>query len=223
MKKKLFYIPGIILCILLIGFFALSLSLDGLVKSAIQKNGSQLLKTEVNVDDVALSLWNGKGTIDGVEIRNPEGFEDRAAIQFNQVSLQVDLSTLFSDTIVVNNLTVQNPSIFVEQNSNGNNLKTLQNQLGSTSGSSSQAHLVISHLLINDGQVQLTSKLGKERKVEGEIAQIELTDVGKKGSGNLKETARQILEPVLQRAITEATKEGLMDVVEEKVQDLLGG
>lgn len=222
MGKKLLKVGGGTVLLLIVGIFILSLTLDGFVKSGIQNSGSNALGTEVNVDNVSLSIWNGQGTIDGLMVQNPEGFSNRASISFKEISLEVDLSTLLSDTVVVKNLVVQQPEIFVEQTTNGNNLRTLQNQMGSSSGDSG-AFLVIDHLLIKEGSVELRSTIGEERNVTTEIAQLELTGVGRDGSNTVKQTSRQVLEPILQRALAQAAKEGVMDAVKDKIQDLLGG
>lgn len=222
MGRKLLTSIAAIVGIVVVGFLILTLSLDGVVKSRIQQSGTDILGTEVDVDDVALSLFDGEGTIEGLAIYNPEKFEDRPAIQFKQIELKVDLSTLLSDTIVVTDLTVQNPSVYVEQNPDGNNLKTLQDRLGSSSGESYQSHLVIDHLLIKEGNVLVRAKIGEERNVQATISEVELRDVGREGSNTIAETTRQILDPVLERAITEAAKEGLKDVIQDQVQDLLG-
>ncbi len=223
MKNRILKIGGGILIVLVVVFLGISLSLDGMIKSSIEETSSDMLQVEVDVDDVAISLFDGRGTIDGLMIQNPKGFADRPAIQFKQIKLKIDLATLLSDTIVVNNLLIQNPSVYVEQTTEGNNLTTLQDRLGSSSGESYNTYMVIDHLLINESHVQLKSTIGEERNVEATITKIELTDVGRSGNNTIKQTTRQILEPVLKKAIRQAAKQGIKDLVKDKVQDLLGG
>lgn len=224
MGKTSVKLIGTILAVLLIGLLILTFSLDGIVKSSIQENGASLLKTEVDVENVSISIFDGKGSIEGLIIQNPEGFTDQPAIQFQNISIEVDLSTLLSDTVIVRNVIVEQPEIYVEQTTDGNNLKTLQNHLNASSSEGSyEGHLVVDHLLINRGSVKLSSKIGEERTAQAEIDRFELTGVGREGNNSVDQTVRQILEPVLERALREALKEGVLDAVENKLRDLLDG
>ena len=54
---------------------AMFLYLDRSVTTGIEVVGSQVLGAQVAVASVAISPLNGSGSISGLEIRNPEGFD----------------------------------------------------------------------------------------------------------------------------------------------------
>lgn len=222
MKNKGLKIVGGILGVIIIGFLILIFSLDGIVKSNIRQTGSNLLQTPVDVDDVSISIFNGSGTIDGITIKNPDGFDDPNAMSFKEISLTLDLSTIFSDTVVVKDLTIRQPEFYMEQKTKGNNLKILMDHLSSSSSGGSGS-LIVDHFLVNDGSVKLSTDIGGKRSAEARFSQIELKGVGREGSNTTKQTVQQILEPVLKRAIAKAVSDGLLDKAKEKLQDLLGG
>lgn len=222
MKNRGIKIFAGFLAILIIVFLVLSFSLDGIVKSAIKESGSELLQTEVNVDDVHISLFDGSGVIKGFVVHNPEGFSDEPAIQIRETRMKIDLSTIFSDPIVVENVTIKNPELFFEQKGIGANLKTLNDNMG-LSDDSSETSMVIDHLLIENGTVRVSTTIERERTVEASISQFELNGIGRDGSNTIKQSIHQIMEPLLERAMREAVASGVMEQLENKVRDLFQG
>lgn len=222
MKNKiLLSIVGLI-AIIGIAFIVLTFTIDGIVKSAIEENGTELFQTEVNVNNVDISLINGTGEINGLVIQNPEGFSGEPAIQIDVTNIRIDLVSIFSDTIVVENVTLQNPELFFEQRGVGINLRKL-NQNMDLDEDVEGPFLVIDHLLIENGTVKVSSTMERERTAEASIEEFELNNVGRAGNNTVKQSMREIMDPLIQRAIQEAISRGLLEQLENKVQDLLGG
>lgn len=205
-----------------IGALVLSFSIDGIIKSNIESTTSEMLETSVDVDDVAISILDGSGTIDGLTIHNPKGFSDKPAVKLQQIKMKVDLYSLLSDTVVVKEIHIQKPELFFEQKGASNNLNTLTGKLGGDS--SSEVNLVVDHLLVENGRVTLTAEIGKEEKsLEADFSEIEIEDIGRSGNNTMEQAMRQILEPILQEAAEEAIKAGLLDSAKEKLKDLIDG
>lgn len=222
MKHKGLKIFGGFLVVLIVAFIILNFSLDGIVKSAIQENGTELLQTEVGVDNVNVSIFDGSGVIYGFTVANPEGFSDEQAIRIDETSIKIDLSTIFSDTIVVENINIKNPELFFEQKGMGINLRKL-NQNMDLAEDVEEPFLVINHLLIENGTVRVSSTIEREQTAEASIEAFELTNIGQAGSNTMKQSIREIMDPLIERAIQEAVTRGLLEQLENKVQDLLGG
>lgn len=221
MKNKGLKIFGGILAVLIAGFLILTLSLDGIVKSGIEENGSKLLRTEVNIDNVDISLFNGSGSIEGFTVANPDKFSNKNAISIQEASIKVDLGTLLSDEIVIKDITVKSPQLYFEQRGFGANLKTLNDNMNLSYESSSETRLIIEHLLIENGQVTVSTDIERERTASAQIASFELNGIGKDGSNTVQQSVKEIMEPLLERAIAEAIKSGVVEQLENKVKDLL--
>jgi uncharacterized protein involved in outer membrane biogenesis len=218
--KIILYIFGIITAIIVIGFIVLSFTVDGIVKSNIEKIGSEMLQTPVDVDDVSISILDGTGTIDGIAVQNPEGFSDSAAIKLQRIHLSLDLSSLLSDTVVIDTLIINQPMLFFEQKANGAiNLRKLTENIDMSS--SSEGGMIIDYLRIDEGLVKLSTEIGEGRKEQVKIEKIVITDIGRTGSNTVEQTVRQILEPIIERAIQKSIKEGLLEQAKDKLQDLL--
>lgn len=210
-----------LIVIALIGALVASFSIDGIVKSHIQNSASKTLDTSVNVDNVSISILDGNGNIEGITIHNPDGFSDSAAVKMKKVSIKMDIYSLLTDTIVVNEVRIQQPELYFQQKASGNNFDALtKNMEGSSSGGPS---IVVDHLLVEDGKVMLQTDIGGDKSAHGTFSKIEINDIGRQGNNSSKQVIKEMLRPILKRAATEAVKSGLMDKAKDAVKDLLDG
>lgn len=212
-----------ILLFLAVLLVIVTLSIDGFIRTEIEEQGSEILRTEVIIDNVDVSIFGGTGSINGFRIKNPEGFSDADALSFEQADMEVVLSSLLSDEIVVKELIIRNPQIFFEQIETRLNLKTLQDNLNEASTGDSEKSLIIDHLLIEEAVVKVSTSIDRERNAEVALDRFELSDIGRDGNNNVKESLKQILEPLLEQAIEEAAKKGVFEQLENRVQDFLDG
>lgn len=204
-----------------IGALILSFSLDSMVKSNLESTGTEMLDTSVDVDDVSISILDGSGSIKGITIANPEGFSDSTAVELKQISMKMDVYSLLSDTVVVNEIRINKPELHYEQKTSGSNFDALTANM--ESGGSSETYLVIDYLLVKNGRISLSTDIGGSKSAETEFSQIEIEGIGREGSSTTKQALRQILEPILKQAAQEAIKSGLKNKAKDAVKDLLDG
>jgi hypothetical protein len=201
----------------------LTLSIDGIVKKSIEDSASELLKTEVKVSDVDISIFSGKGEIEGFAIINPEGFSNQVAIGFEEMSMKVNLRSLFSETVIVEELIVQNPEIYLEQKGSNANLKELSTNIETSSGEDdSSKKLVINYFLMEEGRATVSSEVKDLDGAEVSISRVELTGVGKESSNTVQQTMKQILEPIIKDVVKETVEGQILNKVENTVRDLIG-
>lgn len=220
MKNKALKIVAGFVVVIIAVILIITLSLDGMIKSGIEENGSELLQTQVTVDKVSVSLFSGSGTINGFTVQNPEDFSDEPALYIQDASMKVDIRSLFSDQIVVNEVIVNSPELFFEQIGIGVNLKKLNDNMDLAFDESSETTLIIDHLVIEDSRVTVSSSLERERTTEVTLDEFTLNDIGRDGNSSVKQSVRQVLNPLLQKAMEEALKSGVTEQLEDKVRDL---
>ena len=211
---------AIILTLLLITF-----SVDRVVKTGIEESGSELLQTEVAVDKVSISVFGGSGTIEGLTIKNPESFSDESALFIQNASIKVDLGSLLSDQVIVNEIIINSPEILFEQEGVGINLKRLSDNMDAASGElseSSETKLVVEHLRISEGKIVVNSSLNRDGSTEVSLSDITVNDIGRDGNNTVKQSVEEILRPLFQKAIEDALKSGVTEQIEDKVRDLFG-
>ncbi|MEX0608675.1 MAG: hypothetical protein WD016_09990 [Balneolaceae bacterium] len=219
MKNRVWkIIAGIVITLAILMLIA-TFAIDGMVKSAIENKGSELLQTSVTVNKVDISIFGGTGSLSGLSVENPEGFSDKPALQFDRADIRLQLSSLFSDEIVVHELIIRGPEVFFEQQEARANLKTLNDNFNSSADDSEMA-LIIDYFLLEDGLISVSTSIDRERSGEATIERFELEGIGRDGNSTVKESLRQILEPLLQRAVREAVEEGVFDQLENRARDL---
>lgn len=220
---KIIKATGVVLGVIIIGIVTLTLSIDGMVKSGIEKNGSEILNTEVSVADVDLSLLDGSGSIEGFEVNNPEGYNSENAIRIKNATIIVDLASLFSDQVIIKDLRIQAPELTFEQEGMTANLKELNDQLDTSDDEDSDKMLVIEHLIVDKGKVTVSTDIDRERMASAEIDRFELNNIGKEGNNTIQQSIKQVIEPMLQEAITKAATSGVLDQLKNKAKEIING
>ena len=133
MKKLLIGIAGLVV-IIGIGLFVLVGNLDKIIKGALEGVGSELLGTPVTVESVELDLKNGAGQISGLSVANPPGFSDKKAFQMDAIRLGINLASLGTQPVIIDELTVTSPVVELEAQQDGSsNLQTLLNNIDKNS------------------------------------------------------------------------------------------
>lgn len=99
---------GGVFVVLIVAAVAILLAmLPRIVKSQIEKNGSEMLGQSVTVNDVQLSLFDGSATIAGIAVANPEGFDADRIFDFDGFSAEVSLPSLMADPLTIERLSLR--------------------------------------------------------------------------------------------------------------------
>ena len=105
-----------------------------LAKQAIEAFGPDYLGTDVSVGAVERDIAEGTGAIVGLEVGNPAGFDGPYAMSVGRVGLSIDPSTITSDLIVMNSLTIDGASLAVIARGQQTNLQQLMDNLNEALG-----------------------------------------------------------------------------------------
>lgn len=113
-------------------------NLNEIVRTAIEEYGSEVLGTSVTVDEVSISLTEGKGRISGFQIAEPRGFGSGSAISLGEIALGIDLASLRKlDPVVIDLIRVDAPSVNYVVNAQGqSNLAAIQENIEKYTASS---------------------------------------------------------------------------------------
>ena len=123
-------VVAVILAVLGVGLF-----LDKAIKTGVETIGPKVIKVDVKVQSVSLSLLSGGGAIRGLMLGNPAGFKTLSSINVGETSLALMAKSLLSDKIIVKSIKVQGPEITYETNLKDNNLsKIVANMQGAAGG-----------------------------------------------------------------------------------------
>lgn len=167
-------------------------SLDSLVEAGIEKYGSQVTQTRVEVAGVKLALTSGEGSIQGITIDSPAGFSRKQLFTLGNVSVAIDPKTITEDVVVIDKILIQAPQIFYEINDKGtSNVDVLKNNVqqassGKAKASDSDARqvkLIIRKLIIEKGEIDARIAALGDKDLSANLPRIALTDIGKNSGG----------------------------------------
>lgn len=116
----------------LIGVAALlciHLWLGTIVKAAIEQVGPTITKTTIKLDRVDVSPLQGLVELKGLEVGNPSGYKSPTAMKLGTALLRMNVFSVLSKTIVVDEILVEAPEITVEGGPSKNNLLAIQDNV----------------------------------------------------------------------------------------------
>lgn len=227
--KILLVVVAVVVLLLAIGVFFVLSNLDGLIKTAIETKGTELLQTEVRVQDVQFELTQGRGVIRGLVIRNPEGFSQPTLFELDKTVLQVAPHSLAGPVYYIEEFTVDGATLTVEHLSGKTtNLDVLRNALQSqrsaapsepATAEASEPRFAIKQLNFVNTTIQWFSPYTDNRSMD--LRDISQTGIGDPQQGlTAKELGLAVLQPLLDEAKAKVEAQ-LRDKASEEVQRAL--
>lgn len=232
--NSLFKTVGIIALVLVIAIvgaiFYFSSNVDAIVEELIEEQGSAATGTAVRVDGVSIDLREATGSVTGLTVANPEGFSGDSAIEFGNLQLRLNARSLLEEPIIIENVEVADAVLRIEQTGTRNNLRVLLDNLQRDAEPQPEEpgggqRVVVERFALTDANASVSiADLDEQRSAD--IPDIVLTDIGQKtGGATGAELARQVLEPVIRRALessaVDAVKERVRDELDERAGELL--
>lgn len=213
MIKKL--IIGVVL-LLVVAVGGTIYYLDSLVENGIEVVGSDVLGVQVSVGGVSLSPLSGQGSISGLSIANPEGFDSEYAFELGEVSVAIDIGSITSDVIEISSVVIDSPRITYETNISNDNIRTL---LGNISGGEATEEPADAggpgkELIIHEFHM-LSPRLDVITQIASapvQLPDIIINDIGTAGSGGT--SAEEVVRMILAR-VNRAIIEGNFPAVEQ--------
>jgi hypothetical protein len=166
MKKKPLLIAGIVAAVLIVGYVAVTLFVGSIVKAGVNRFASDITMTPVHLDGARLSPLSGGGTLRGLFVGNPSGWSGDKAFYIGKVHVKVAPGSIFSDCVVLTDVTIDDPEFVYETkviSSNiGDLLKNIQGS-NSTQGQRQQPvdghgrplRFIVKHFSLTNGHVTL--------------------------------------------------------------------
>jgi hypothetical protein len=201
----------------------LYLSLDHVVKRAIEKYVPEILQATVELDEVKLSPADGAGTLRGLRIGNPKGFRAPHAATVGTIALAVDPTTVVKDVVLVRRIAVERPSITYEPGAKGSNFDVLQRNVERYVGAGGETkggrRLIVESLVIRGARVTYAPQVGRgTATISFDLPDIQLRDVGKSRGGVTPGELAKIIVDALAARIAEvmaraAVRRGLEGVL----------
>ena len=114
-----------LLILLVVGYFVVAYSMGSIVKAGVNKVGPRITQSKVELAGANISPLSGSGTLTGLSVGNPPGWSDRNAFALGKVSINLEPMSVFKDTIVINEITIDQPEFLYETKIVTSNIKDL--------------------------------------------------------------------------------------------------
>lgn len=206
MKRGLI-IGVVVLVVVVVAVLFLLANLGSVIKTVVEKVGSEATKAKVTLDGADVSITSGKGALRGLTVGNPAGFKTDSAIKLGEISVDLDVSTVKNDVIVIREIVIGAPKVTYEFASGGSNIGTLKRNVQAYAGGEKDQpaapggktgpKLVIQNLYIRDGRIDVSADFLKGEKVGAALPSIHLKDIGKKDGKNAGASAAEVAEKVI--------------------------
>lgn len=213
--------------------FFLYSSLNGVVKSAIEEYGGELLGTSVRVGSVRISPTTGEGTIRGVTVANPDGFPSGDALTLGEITLALDVGTLMGSPIVVKRVVIAAPAVYAVMGADGRtNLDVLRRNaerytaspasqpVDSPTSSQSDDELLlrIEHFSFSDGSVSAVVKPEDGTTIAAPLPELDLRSLGGASGATPDEIGRTIVVAFTRAVSLAVTRAGAEIVISEYLE-----
>ncbi len=232
-KRKFFMIIAAAGLLLAAALAFLLTNLDWIVKNAIERYGSQVTGTRVQVRGVSLHPVEGKGSIDGLTVANPPGYSAPHILSLGAISVRIDPRAIASDPVVIEDIRITSPLVVYEMNdARVANVDVLKKHLaaeqpgrpaaGDKKGSKEQGkRLRILHLSIENARVEVRiAALGDKPRTVA-LSRIQMTNIGGKNGAPPEEVAKQVVTAILSEVSKEVGKAGASRLIENAVERAL--
>lgn len=129
---KLFVVLALlgVIALVVIGFF-----LGPIVTKAVNTVGPKITGTKVELDGASIFPLTGSGTLKGLFVGNPEGWESDKAFYLGEVRGSVQPFSILGDHIVINEVFIDGPELVYEKKIfGGSNIDALLKQVEANIG-----------------------------------------------------------------------------------------
>jgi hypothetical protein len=234
LKKVILYGGLAVLVILVVGGVVLMLTLGKVVRAGVETAGPKVTGTPVTLQDVSLSPFSGRGTLRGLVIGNPEGYQTPSAFALEELTFQVDPGSLRGAVVVVDEVIIRGPQITYEMGLGESNISAIQKHIESlvpkrqpgapepAPSEGESKRIMIRHFLLEGAQVNVSAKLLQGKALTLPLPPLELRDIGTaEGGATPAEVADKIfgaLNELIAKTVAEAG--GLGSSLKESGQSL---
>ncbi|TDJ46566.1 MAG: hypothetical protein E2O48_04740 [Gemmatimonadetes bacterium] len=232
--KTVGIVVGVLLIVVVGAVVYIAQNVNSLVENAIEDLGSKALGTTVRVASVDISLTEGRGTIKGLEIANPKGYDGPYLMQLDEITVDLDLDELSAETIVLERVLIDGARIAaIVKGKDDSNLQTLMDNLdtGSSAAAETDADeitVIIDRLDFVNAQATVDAVFLSEQ-VAIDVPDVHLSGIGRKeGGATAGEAAAALLKPITEAVVREMITrslggEDLEANIKNKIFDKLKG
>lgn len=153
MNKKLLIAGGIAVLLIAGLYIGLEFFLGSVVKAGVNAFGPKITQTKVDLASAIISPLSGSGTLKGLTVGNPAGWNAERAFYLGHIHIKVQPFSIFGDHIVIDEISIDQPEFTYETKIIASNIGDLLKNIEAVTGKA-------------DKSTEPTTKSGKVIKFE---------------------------------------------------------
>jgi len=210
--KRIFIILVMVLAAILL---AAMLFLGPLIKTAVEKGAPAMMGVPVTLDRPGINLLAGKISLNNLVVGNPEGYKTDYAFKLGKFRIDMQMSTLGSDTMIIRDILIDSPEIVWEAGLGSSNIGTILDNLKKKAPAEKPeaekeepkkagTQVQIDNLLITGAKLKFSAKMMGGQAITIPLPDIHLKELGKdKDGASILDVITEVMNAVVS-AIGEA-------------------
>ncbi len=185
--KKLLLVLGILAGLAVVALIASTFFLGSIVKAGVNTVAPKITGTKVELAGARVSPLTGSGTLTGLFVGNPPGWQGDKAFYLGNISLKIDPMSLFRDHIIIDEIIINQPEFVYETKIVSSNIKELLEHIEAATGGpatttekGSAVKFVVKKFSMSNGTVSLG---GGGSAITVPMPPLTMTDLGVKEGG----------------------------------------
>jgi uncharacterized protein involved in outer membrane biogenesis len=214
LKKRALKIVGIVVLLLVVALVVVVANLGKVIMAGVEEFGPAFVGVPITLESVRVKPLRGHASLSDLIVGNPEGFKTDHAIRLDSISVDVDVASLKTDTVVIKEILIDGPRLMVElglkKTNFGEIMKHIESATASDAPETEQAEapeekpakmVIIQHVLVSGGKVGLSSPVLQGKAISLPLPTLELHDIGKEKDGaTLASAVEDILSAIYKSA-----------------------
>ena len=203
------------------------LAFEAIVEKAIETLGPALTGTSVVLEDVDLSVFDGRGSVSGLVIGNPSGFKTKYAARLREVRVHLVPTSVLRQKLIIRDIYIDTPEINFEKKENTDNLEQILGHLQAALGGKGRGgdestdpealwnrltdqKLQLDHFLMKNAQIHVSAKVLNGKTLDVPPVSIELEGLGTHPDGkSVAEVSAKVMRKVSSQVSAEVTRQML--------------
>ena len=184
--------------------FAL-LNLDRIIRTAVEREATSSLRLNTSLHSARAALFGGTLNLHDLRIASPRGYSAVHMLTLDNLDLAVRLRDLRSSPVHVRSLSIDRPTLVIEQSGGTLNFRKAMQLMPSSPPSKEPLKLIIDDLQLEDAHVIIRPGLpGVASEIDVPVPSLQMKDVGRgKGAQNgaaIKDVAMQVVTALAGKA-----------------------
>jgi hypothetical protein len=234
-KKKIIVFSIIFLSIIFLFFDFLTYRINKIVKDVLVNKGKDFLCQQIILEDINTSVLGSSIKIKNIEIKNLEGFKDKNIIQIKNINIDFQLSSVFTNNIIVENINIEgsrlNYELLLDNKEIKDNFsslrkcekledKKIQDKIKNEKGQKDKNNksFIVKKLIINNTSLKVSSDILDINK-EITLSNMTFNNVGNTESANkFKDVLKMIFDNALLSINNEIAQGDIKNNIKNKLK-----